>query len=97
MYFNWIPMGYAAMTGAMGGLVLDVIQDRTLDLPRLTREGLYMGFLSDMLAGAVGGAAAYASTGGNGAAGLSPQLVAQLLSGSGVAGYLKAAGYARGR
>lgn len=88
---NWSPLALAAATGALGGLVLDVVQDRTLDLPRLRRGGVYMGFLSDALAGAVGGLLAYGTMGPR--MQITPELLLHVLSGSGVAGYLKAAGY----
>lgn len=88
---DWTPFGIAALSGALGGLVLDVVQDRTLDLPRLGRGGLYLGFLSDVLAGAAGGLLAYGTTGP--VMEFTPELVAHALSGSGVAAYLKAAGY----
>lgn len=90
-HVDWIAVAWAALFGAIGGLVLDLIKDRTLDLPHPAPGGLYLGFISDLVAGAVGGIVAYAAAGGG--HGLTPALLANILSGSGLAGILKAAGY----
>lgn len=93
---DWGAVGLAALWGALGGLTLDIIQDGTLDLPRRDRQRLYLGFLTDIVAGAAGGIVALMTT-ADPAGGVTPQLLGQLLSGSGVSALWKAMGAARGR